>query len=72
MHYAKAPLTEALIDIRVKLPGSIGLKDIEQAHKGEEKRYPTKAKQVSMTSHVEFSPDVGSSTHAKQTQTGLV
>ena len=39
-HYPKAPITEAIIDIKVALPPSAGLDNLMQAHANEEQAYP--------------------------------
>jgi len=40
--FPKAPITEALIDIRVKLPGNISLTDLEKLHDHIKDEYPAK------------------------------
>ncbi len=40
--FPKAPITEALIDIRVQLPGNVSLTDLETLHKGIKAEYPDK------------------------------
>lgn len=40
--FPKAPITEALIDIRVKLPGSVSLVDLEKLHDHIRDEYPDK------------------------------
>lgn len=39
-HYPKAPITEAIIDLRVELPSGIGLEELRRAHAGQEQGYP--------------------------------
>lgn len=39
-NYPKAPITEAIIDLRAELPESVGLIELQQAHQGEEHSYP--------------------------------
>ncbi len=39
-HYQNAPITEAVIDLRVELPPNIGLGELQNAHKGQETAYP--------------------------------
>jgi uncharacterized protein (TIGR04255 family) len=39
-HYPKAPITEAVIDLRVQLPAGFPTDDLKRVHKGEEKKYP--------------------------------
>lgn len=44
---SKAPITEALLDIRVTLPGSIGLDDMGTFHDSVKDRFPIKKDRVS-------------------------
>jgi len=44
---SKAPINEALLDIRVALPGSIGLDDIATFHDAVRDRFPNKKNRVS-------------------------
>jgi len=39
-HYARAPITEAIIDLRVELPEDKSVSDLESVHKGLETAYP--------------------------------
>lgn len=72
-HYPKAPLTEALIDIRVALPPSMAVTDLAKVRSGEEERYPLEAGHYQLTSQIEInSAERSSATSAKQTQTGHV
>ena len=41
-HYPKAPITEALIDIRARLPESVRLSDLEALHEMIREDYPEK------------------------------
>src|SRR5262249_18578856 len=41
-HYAKAPVTEALVEIRVRLPEKVSVADLLRCHAGEEQTYPHK------------------------------
>jgi uncharacterized protein (TIGR04255 family) len=43
-HYSQAPITEALIDIRVQLPGGVGLDRLERLHEDVRPDYPGKAR----------------------------
>lgn len=38
-HYPKAPITEAVIDLRVELPQGVSANSLDQVHKGEETSY---------------------------------
>lgn len=40
--FPKAPITEALIDIRVKLPGNVSLADLDKLHASIKDKYPEK------------------------------
>lgn len=44
-HLANAPITEALIDIRVKLPSNFDVKEIEAIHESIKEQYPVKKEQ---------------------------
>ena len=41
-HYPKAPITEAIIDLRVELTDGVTVGDLESVHVGQESAYPTK------------------------------
>jgi uncharacterized protein (TIGR04255 family) len=45
-HYLKPPITEAIIDLRVDLPESTTIDDLERIHVGLETAYPTKKKRI--------------------------
>jgi uncharacterized protein (TIGR04255 family) len=45
-HYPKAPITEAIIDLRVELPEGKGIADLEKVHEGLETAYPTKKNRI--------------------------
>src|SRR6516165_7350370 len=42
--YSKAPITEAIIDLRVKLPESVTLSELEHLQASEHDAYPTRKK----------------------------
>ena len=44
--FPKAPLTEALIDIRVKLPGNVSLADLEKLQDKIRVEYPDKKSRI--------------------------
>jgi uncharacterized protein (TIGR04255 family) len=47
IHYENAPITEALIDIRVELPASVtGLQVLESVYDRVKESYPGKKKRV--------------------------
>jgi len=64
-HYARAPLTEALIDIRVELPSEVGLPNLLTLQTGQENTYPNR--QECLIAHGEMS--VGSEVRASARQT---
>ena len=45
-HYPKAPITEAIIDIRVELPEGTSVAALEKVHEGLETAYPTKKNRI--------------------------
>src|SRR3990172_12756662 len=45
-HYPKAPITEAIIDLRVELPEGTGISELEIVHEGLEAAYPTKKNRI--------------------------
>lgn len=54
-HYPKAPITEALIDLRVELPQGTVVGDLERVQNGLENAYPTKKDRI----HAEFQGQIG-------------
>ncbi len=69
IHYSKAPLTEAVLDIRVELPNEITLKELRGLQVGkEEERYPRREDNVIVVEKMSMGPQVGAST--QQTQNG--
>ena len=69
-HYSKAPITEAIIDLRVELPERITLADLEAIHPKEESNYPTKKNRYEVTGHMAFGRNV--SVDASQEQKGFL
>jgi uncharacterized protein (TIGR04255 family) len=57
IQYERAPITEALIDIRVELPPSTTAKTLEALHGRVKERYPTKTERVYVAG--QFSSGVG-------------
>lgn len=41
-HYPNAPITEAIIDLKVELPSGVTVADLEKVQAGQEEAYPTK------------------------------
>ena len=64
-HYVRAPLTEALIDIRVELPSEIELSNLLRMQTGQENTYPKR--EDCLIAHGEMS--VGSEVRASAKQT---
>lgn len=52
--YPNAPITEAIIDIRVQLPEGTGVAELERVHEGLEAAYPTKRKRMQAEFHGEM------------------
>ena len=52
--YENAPITEAVIDIRVELPASVNLDDLERLHDQVSERYPAKVKRTASQTQVGF------------------
>lgn len=67
-HYSKAPLTKAVLDIRVELPSEIALQDLSRVQIGEEERYPQREDNVIVVGKMSVGHQVGAST--QQTQNG--
>ncbi len=67
-HYSKAPITEALIDLRVQLPPGASLANLEKVCTNEAERYPDKRKQFSFSAQVQGGQKV--SANAAQQELG--
>ncbi|OLE56380.1 MAG: TIGR04255 family protein [Cyanobacteria bacterium 13_1_40CM_2_61_4] len=67
-HYSRAPLTEALIDIRVELPGEVTLGNLSKVHVGQEKDYPRREETIIVHGKMSVGAEVGAS--ATQTANG--
>lgn len=70
LHYSKAPITEAIIDLRVKPREGLSLSDVEQVRRGEEQSYPDVRHFAIAHGHFEVGERVGAS--ATQQETGFV
>jgi uncharacterized protein (TIGR04255 family) len=71
IHYDNAPITEALIDIRVDITASeAGLRLLEPLHERVKDRYPGRKRHSQVLGQFCWGDAVGAS--AKQTQTGFV
>ena len=53
-HLEKAPITEALVDIRVKLPPTIDLSTLDSIHALFAKEYPEKRERIKMEGEFDF------------------
>lgn len=60
-HYPKAPITEAVIDLRVELPPEVSADALDLAHKGEEGRYPIVEPLMSSVGQMVFGPQASAS-----------
>lgn len=70
IRYENAPITEALIDIRVELPaGTKGLEVLESVHDRVKNRYPGKKKRIYVQGQFSAGDEVGAS--ARQTVMGF-
>jgi uncharacterized protein (TIGR04255 family) len=70
IHYENAPITEALIDIRVELPATTkGLQALESVHDRVKDRYPGKSKRIYLSGQFSAGDEVGAS--ASQTPMGF-
>jgi uncharacterized protein (TIGR04255 family) len=68
--YPKAPITEALIDIRVTLPGEITLADLARVNIGEDVGYPQRRNQFAGEARIAIGEQLGATT--QQTHNGYV
>lgn len=67
-HYSRAPLTEALIDIRVELPSEMTLSNLSKVHVGQEENYPRREENIIVHGKMSVGAEVGAS--ATQTSNG--
>lgn len=67
-HYSRAPLTEALLDIRVELPSEVGLSSLAKVQVGQEDDYPKREACFIVHGQMSVGSEVGAS--AKQTSNG--
>jgi uncharacterized protein (TIGR04255 family) len=66
--YSKAPITEALIDIRVTLPDEITVSDLARVNIGEEIGYSQRGNRFAIEGQIAIGEQVG--TAARQTHVG--
>jgi len=69
IQYENAPITEALIDIRVELPSGVTLKTLEAVHGEVKDRYPGKKKRVYVEGQFSAGDEIAAT--AKQTEMGF-
>jgi uncharacterized protein (TIGR04255 family) len=67
LHYERAPITEAIIDLRVSFPEAIDLSRLEAAFAREESLYPGRKRLRQGMGKFEFGPRVSSSATAEET-----
>lgn len=68
--YPHAPLTEAVIDVRIEPSAKVGLDDLARIQRGEEGAYPTRKTYTVVQGQISAGGQVGAS--ASQTPTGYV
>lgn len=68
LHYPNAPLTEAILDIRVKLPSEITPRQLKSVQVEEKKKYPRREEQLVVVGKMSVGEQVGAS--AKQAVNG--
>ncbi len=64
-HYPKAPITEALIDVRVELPKHVTVADLEKVHEEEKTAYPTKKNRSRVVAQMQFGEQVAAAASSK-------
>lgn len=69
-HYSHAPITEALIDLRVELPAGVTLSTLADLHSGIKADYPIRQELLIFQGQMTGGASVGAS--ASQTQTGYI
>lgn len=65
-HYPNAPITEAIIDLRVELAPDITVTDLEKIQVGQEDAYPTKLNRNVAMGQMRVGPHVSASATAEQ------
>lgn len=64
-HYANAPITEAVIDLRAELPTDVTVADLQKVQAGQEVEYPTKLDRNLAVGQMEFGEQVSASATKK-------
>jgi uncharacterized protein (TIGR04255 family) len=70
-HYLNAPITEAIIDLRVQPRTGLKLEELEQVVSGEEFAYPKRDGMFEVVGKMEVHSGVSASASVGQTQTGF-
>jgi uncharacterized protein (TIGR04255 family) len=63
-HYEKAPITEAIIDLRVKLPEGVSLSDLERVHEMVVEEYPERKNRNLLETRMEVGKSVATSSRS--------
>lgn len=71
IQYENAPITEALIDIRVELPPAVTLLDLAPIHEVVKERYPRKRNRIYVQGQLSVGDEIGVGATAKQTPMGF-
>ncbi len=71
-HYENAPLTEALIDIRVRLPDDVSVHSLVAVQSGEKDRYPARSDHIQIVSELRGHGMEQVATATQQSLTGFV
>ncbi|MDA0284949.1 MAG: TIGR04255 family protein [Planctomycetota bacterium] len=69
-HYTNAPITEAIIDLRVTPRDGLTLADVDSIHEGLEDDYPDREDTIEAVGIMEVRAGVGASASARQSRTG--
>lgn len=64
-HYPNAPITEALIDLRVELPKRVTVTDLEMVHAEEKSAYPIKKNRNLVIGQMQVGEQVAAATSSK-------
>ena len=60
-HYPNAPITEAIIDLKVELPSGVTVADLKEVQAGQEEAYPTTQHRNLVTGQMQFGKQVSAS-----------
>lgn len=70
-HLPRAPVTEALVDLRVEFPGEVSLDQLDALHEKWREEYPKKSKRVEYQGSFRFAGRQGLKTDTATTQRGF-